>query len=341
MRRRTLVLAAGAGLSAPLIARPAAAQVRLRISLDTNPTHVRNRNAERFVEELRKRAGDQIQAEIFPSAQLFRDRDIARALRQGSVEMGIPGTWNLDGIEPNTAITSLPMFYGVPPEVVRRVGDGPVGQQLNERMEQRLRVKVLGRWFNLGYNHFYGVSRPLNKYEDLRGLRVRHPGGSANAARIRVLGGSPVLIPWPDLPLAMSQGVVDALITTHESAVTSKLWDSGLRYSFEDRQYFSQYVPMVSTQFWSRLSPELQTAMAEAWEAIVDGQREQAEAAQAAARDTLISNGVRMAQPSAEELADARRRLMAAQDEIIAEIKIDRDMVEKVMNELRAANVSF
>jgi C4-dicarboxylate-binding protein DctP len=98
---------------------------------------------------------------------------------------------------------------------------------------------------------------------------------------------------------------------------------------------------MVSTQFWSRLSPELQTAMAEAWEAIVDGQREQAEAAQAAARDTLISNGVRMAQPSAEELADARRRLMAAQDEIIAEIKIDRDMVEKVMNELRAANVSF
>jgi len=341
MRRRVLVLAAGAGLCAPMIARPAAAQERLRISLDTNPTHVRNRYTERFVEELRKRAGDRIQAEIFPSAQLFRDRDVARSLRQGSVEMGIPGLWNLDGIEPNTAMTTLPMFYGVAPEAVYRVMDGPVGQQINQRMEQRLRVKVLGRWIDIGYNHLYSVTRPINHYDDVRGMRIRSPGGSANAARIRVLGGSAVLIPWPDVPLALSQGVVDGLITTHESSVTAKLWDSGMRHGFEDRQYFGQYVPMVSMQFWNRLSPELRKAMTEAWDAIVDGQRSQAAAAQAAARDTLISHGVRMVQPPEEEVAQARRRLMAAQDEIVAELKMDRDMVEAVMRELRAANVSF
>ena len=341
MRRRVFVATAGASLCAPLIARPAMAQERLRISLDTNPNHVRNQSAELFVAELRKRVGDRIQAEIFPSAQLFRDRDVARSLRQGSVEMGIPGLWNLDGIEPNTAMTTLPMFYGVAPEAVYRVMDGPVGQQINQRMEQRLRVKVLGRWIDIGYNHLYSVTRPINHYDDVRGMRIRSPGGSANAARIRVLGGSPVLIPWPDLPLAMSQGVVDALITTHESAFTSKLWDSGLRYAFEDRQYFSQYAPMVSMQFWNRLSPELRKAMTDSWEAIVDEERRRAATAQAAARDTLIANNVRMAQPSPDEVAQARRRLMAAQDEIIAEMKIDRDMAETVMRELRAANVSL
>jgi C4-dicarboxylate-binding protein DctP len=339
--KRVLTLALGGLLGAMLAVLPAAAQERLRISLDTNATHVRNQNAERFVAELRKRAGDRIQAEIFPSAQLFRDRDIARALRQGSVEMGIPGLWQLDGIEPNTAITSLPMFYGVDTAIMHRVMEGPVGQQINERMEQRLRVKVLGRWFDLGYNHFYSVSRPLNNYQDLDGMRIRTPGGSANAARIRVLGGSPVLIPWPDLPLAMSQGVVDGLITTHESSFTAKLWDSGMRHAFEDRQYFSQYVPMVSMQFWNRLSPELRKAMTDSWDAIVDGERTQAAAAQAAARDTLIANGVRFTQPSPEQVAEARRRLMAAQDGIVAEMKIERDMVEAVMRELRAANVSF
>lgn len=341
MIRRSFVFVASAMLSAVLAGPPAAAQERLRISLDTNATHVRNRNAERFVEELRKRAGNRIQAEIFPSAQLFRDRDIARALRQGSVEMGIPGTWQLDGIEPNTAITALPMFYGVEPEIVHRVLEGPAGQEINRRMEQRLRVKVLGRWFDLGYNHVYSVSRPINRYEDLQGLRIRTPGGSVNAARIRTLGGSPVLIPWPDLPLAMSQGVVDGLITTHESAFTAKLWDSGMRYAFEDRQYFSQYVPMVSMQFWNRLSPELRQAMTDSWNAIVDEERRQAVEAQAAARETLISHGVRMAQPSPEDLAKARRQLMAAQDEIVAEMKIERDIVEAVMRELRSANVSF
>lgn len=66
MSRRAL-LAAGAGALAavPLVAR---AREKLRISLETNPNHVRNRNTERFVAELRQRSGGRIEAEIFPSA---------------------------------------------------------------------------------------------------------------------------------------------------------------------------------------------------------------------------------------------------------------------------------
>jgi TRAP-type transport system periplasmic protein len=177
MKRRTL-LVAGAALcvGAPRIAR---SQSELRISLETNPNHVRNRNTERFVAELKKRAGEAIHPRIFPSAQLFRDRDLPRSLRQGSVEMGIPGHWHLDGIIPAAAITALPMFYGVEPDIVHRVADGRLGQELNRRFEERLRVKVLGRWFDLGYNHFYGAGRAIARYEDIQGLKVRHPGGTA------------------------------------------------------------------------------------------------------------------------------------------------------------------
>jgi len=339
MRRRTL-LVTGAALwaVAPQVAH---AQARLRISLDTNPNHVRNQNTERFVEELKKRVGDQIQAEIFPSAQLYRDRDVPRALRQGSVEMGIPGSWQLDGIAPETGITSLPMFYGVEPETAHRIVDGRVGEEIAKRLEDRLRVKVLGRWFDLGYNHLYGAKRKITRFEDIQGLKVRHPGGTANAERIRLLGGNPVLIPWPDLPLAMNQGVVDALITTYESSFTAKLWDAGLSSCFEDREYFAQYVPMVSLQFWNRLSPELRQAMTESWQAIVDIERRQAAEAQDKARDVLKSHGVTVTVPDAAAIAQARKKLMPAQDQIVAEMKIDRDLVEIAMQELRAAGVDL
>lgn len=338
--RRLLALAAGVLLCA-LAAGPALAQERLRISLDTNPNHVRNQNTERFVAELKKRAGDRIQAEIFPSAQLYRDRDVPRALRQGSVEMGVPGLWQLDGLVPDTAITALPMFYGVEPELIHRLVDGRFGQALNRHIEDRLRVKVLGRNFDLGYNHFYGAGRQITRYEDLQGLKIRSPGGSANAARIRVLGGNAVLIPWPDLPLAMNQGVVDGLITTHESSYTAKLWDAGMTSSFEDRQYFGQYMPMVSQVFWNRLSPELRQVMTEAWEAVVDNERREAAEAQAKAREVLASNGVRITEPTAEAVAEARRKLMAAQDGIAADLKIDRQLIEIAAEELRAAGAQF
>lgn len=112
--RRTTVLASLVTLAASaLIAAPAAAQDKLRISLDTNASHVRNKGVEMFAEELKKRVGNKLVIEVYPSGQLFRDRDVPKALRQGAVEMAVPGTWQLDGVEPDAGLQTLPMFYGV------------------------------------------------------------------------------------------------------------------------------------------------------------------------------------------------------------------------------------
>ncbi len=331
-----------AGLTLALLPHTAAlSQEKMRISVDTNATHVRNKGTEMFAAELKKRIGDKLVVEIYPSAQLFRDRDIPKALRQNAIEMGIPGTWQLDGIEPNAAIQMLPMFYGVDAETVHKIMDGKLGQFISKRMEDRLKVKILGKWQDLGFQHFYSVSKPIAKYDDIKGMKVRFPGGSANAARIKVLGGSPTLIPWPDLPLALSQGVVDAVTTTHESAFTAKLWDSGLKYSFEDFQYFGQYVPMVSLDFWNKQPKEVQNALIAAWDAVVGEQRKMAAQAQIDARDVLIKNGIKIASPSKIEITAARKRLMVVQNDLVKEMKIDADAVQLGLDELRAAKVEY
>lgn len=331
-----------AGLTLALLPHTAAlSQEKMRISVDTNATHVRNKGTEMFAAELKKRIGDKLVIEIYPSAQLFRDRDIPKALRQNAIEMGIPGTWQLDGIEPNAAIQMLPMFYGVDAETVHKIMDGKLGQFISKRMEDRLKVKILGKWQDLGFQHFYSVSKPIAKYDDIKGMKVRFPGGSANAARIKVLGGSPTLIPWPDLPLALSQGVVDAVTTTHESAFTAKLWDSGLKYSFEDFQYFGQYVPMVSLDFWNKQPKEVQNALIAAWDAVVGEQRKMAAQAQIDARDVMIKNGIKIASPSKIEITAARKRLMVVQNDLVKEMKIDADAVQLGLEELRAAKVEY
>ena len=339
---RTTIALALTGMAVAMLPQGAAfAQEKIRISLDTNATHVRNKGTEAFAAELKKRLGNKFAVEIYPSAQLFRDRDIPKALRQNAVEMGIPGTWQLDGIEPNTAIQMLPMFYGVDADTVHKIMDGKLGQFVNKRMEERLKVKILGKWMDLGFQHFYSVSKPINTYDDLKGMKIRFPGGSANAARIKGLGGLPTLIPWPDLPLALSQGVVDAVTTTHESTFTAKLWDSGLKYSFEDFQYFGQYVPMVSLDFWNKQPKDMQDAIIAAWEATVGEQRKNAAAAQIAARDVLIKNGIKITGPSKAEIVTARKRLMPLQSDLVKEMKIDADAVDLGLAELKAAGVAF
>lgn len=319
----------------------ASSQERFRISLDTNPSHVRNQGVEIFAKELKQRVGDKLEIEIYPSGQVYRDRDVPKALRQNAIEMGVPGTWQLDGLVPNIALQTLPMFYGVDPDVVHVVMDGKLGDVLNKRLEDRLKVKVLGKWADLGMQHFYSTTKEIKSYDDLKGMKIRFSGGTANAERLKFQGVVPTLIPYPDLPMAMSQGVVQGVATTHESAASAKLYDSGLKYAFEDNQFMGQYVPMIRLSFWEKQPKDIQDAILQSWEISVLKQREMAAKAQGQARDTLVEHGVKMAQPSPASIVAMRKSLMSIQPGVVKEMKIDQDMVDVAMEELRNAKVEY
>src|SRR6202041_2409681 len=117
----------------------------------------------------------------------------------------------------------------------------------------------------LGFNDCYSPAKPLPALADLKGMKVRSPGGVLNSWRIRFFGGIPNVTAWPDVPLAMSQGTFDGLISTDESANTAKLYDSGLRHSIQDRQGMGLYVPMINKDFWAKLDPKLQETIAKLW----------------------------------------------------------------------------
>lgn len=336
-----LMTASLAVLASALVATPASAQEKLRIALDTNPVHVRNKGVEIFVEELKKRTGNRFAIEVYPSGQLFRDRDVPRALRQDAVEMAVPGTWQLDSAEPNAALQSLPMFYGIEEATVHKVMDGKLGQYLNKKFEDRMRVKILGKWMDLGFQNTYSVKKEIKNYDDLKGMKIRYPGGTANAKRISALGATPLLVPWPDVPLAMSQGVMDGLLTTFESSVSSKLMDSGMKFGFEDRNQFNQYVPMMRANFFNKQPKEVQQAILESWDIAATQERKNAGAAQLKARETLIKAGLKVVVPTPAEVLAARRELMKMQPELVKSIKMDQDVVDEALKNLKEAGVAY
>ncbi len=336
-----LMTASFAVLASVLVATPALAQEKLRIALDTNPVHVRNKGVEIFVEELKKRTGNRFAIEVYPSGQLFRDRDVPRALRQDALEMAVPGTWQLDSAEPNAALQSLPMFYGIDEVTVHKVMDGKLGQYLNKKLEERMLVKVLGKWMDLGSQNTFSVKKEIKNYNDLKGMKIRYPGGTANAKRISAFGAIPLLVPWPDVPLAMSQGVMDGLLTTFESSVSSKLMDSGLKFGFEDKNLFGQYVPMMRANFFNKQPKEVQQAILESWDIAATQERKDASAAQIKAKETLIKAGLVVVVPTPAEVLGARRELMKIQPELVKSIKMDQDVVDEALRSLKEAGVVY
>lgn len=327
MLRRTLMGgAAASALAAPTLVR-AQDPLKMRLSLDTSATHTRTLQMTEFAKELEKVASGKIKVEVFHSAQLFRDRDVGKALRQGGAEMGVPGPWNLTGIEANLDITQSPAFYGRSASEVYKVVDGDVGRKLNGMLEKKLGVHILGKWLDLGASHTFSTAKPLNAPDDLKGLKIRTSGGAGQMVRVKFFDGIPNFTAWPDVPLALSQGTFDALFTTNESVKSAKLWDSGVKYGLQDQQFFAQYIPMVSAAFWKKLGPELQKMVTDTWAAKIGGWRTAMATSQAGAVDIMRKAGITIVVPEPSVLEATRKKLMTTQDAVIKELKLDPALV--------------
>jgi TRAP-type transport system periplasmic protein len=327
MLRRTLMGGVAAStLAAPALVR-AQEPLKLRLSLDTSATHTRTLQMTEFAKELEKVASGKIKVEVFHSAQLFRDRDVGKALRQGGAEMGVPGPWNLTGIEANLDITQSPAFYGRSASEVYKVVDGDVGRTLNGMLEKKLGVHIIGKWLDLGASHTFSTAKPLNAPDDLKGLKIRTSGGAGQMVRVKFFEGVPNFTAWPDVPLALSQGTFDALFTTNESVKSAKLWDSGVKYGLQDQQFFAQYIPMMSAAFWKKLGPDLQKMVTDMWASKIGDWRTAMATSQAGAVDIMRKAGITIVVPEPSVLEATRQKLMTTQDAVIKELKLDPALV--------------
>lgn len=315
-----------------LVGNPGWAQTvfKLRASVDTSPTHARTIAVADYLKTLQERSAGRIQTELFSSGQLFRDRDVTKALRQGAIEMAVPGSWVLTGFVPDADVFQLPSFFGQPAEVVYAAVDGGIGQTINGELEAKLGVTLLGPWLPLGYQNTYSTSKPIRSFADMAGMKIRNSGGAGQAIRAKFFNAQPNMTAWPDVPLALSQGTFDGLSSTDESLASAKLWDSGVRFGFEDHEFIGFYIPMLSDSFYKKLSPDLQKLVVDVWKENIRGYRSGMEAAQTQARKTLEANGIVFVSPPENELAAIRQRMMPLQDTVAKELRITPALLQQV-----------
>src|SRR5258708_32819774 len=119
MRRVALrlgALALGAWALAAAVAGTGAAQTlpQLRASLESAATHERTIVIADYLAKLERASDGRLRTRLYHGAQLHKDVTVARALREGSIEMAVPAGAGLSSFVPDIDIIQLPMFYGQP-----------------------------------------------------------------------------------------------------------------------------------------------------------------------------------------------------------------------------------
>ncbi|HEU0217536.1 MAG TPA: TRAP transporter substrate-binding protein DctP [Stellaceae bacterium] len=324
-------------LAMPHIRRAQAADpLTLRCSLDTAPSHPRNVAFKDFLGKVEQASNGAIQTKLFESGSLFPDLQVVKALVQGQVEMVCPGTWTITGFVPDADFSQLPAFYGRPIDQVHKATDGAAGKFVNQKVTDKLGVHVLGSWFDLGFNEWYSTKHELNSLADLKDVKIRSPGGVLNSWRIRFFGGIPNVTAWPDVPLAMSQGTFDGLISTNESVNSAKLVDSGLRHSLQDGQGMGLYVPMVNKDFWGKLDPKLQETVLKLWADNLPTYRQNTAKQQQGGREALQKAGVTFVDVPQADLDKTREKMLPEQEKVASDSHMSSELIKLVMADVGA-----
>jgi C4-dicarboxylate-binding protein DctP len=328
----------GSSLAAPFIRTAKADPIKLRVSVDTTPSHGRTISIADFLKKLEAASQGAIAPQLFDSGQLFPDRDVIKALVLGQVEMAAPGTWLVSAYVPEADMAQLPLFYGQPVDVTHRAIDGIPGSMVDDQISKKLRVKIPGRWIDLGFTNWYSTRKPLQTLADLKGLKIRNSGGFAQPWRAQFFGAVPNMTAWPDVPLALSQGTFDALQSTDESCASAKLWDAGLRFGLIDHQNMGDYIPMISESFWGALTPALRTLVTDLWAANIGIYRANLASAQDHAAKELQDRGVKLAYVPPDELAEQRKRMLVEQDKVARAMKISPEFLARINDAVTAAH---
>ncbi len=182
-----------------------AADFTIRLAHNHSEEGMYYKGSVQFIELVEERSGGRIKVEHYPAGQLGADRDIQEGVQLGTIEAGISSS-PVALINDYFKLLDAPYLF-VNRDHVTKVLDGELGQKMAKSLEE-VGIKHLGYWEN-GFRQITNNTRPINKPEDLEGIKLRTPENPVRMTTFKTLGASPVPMSFKEVFGALQQGVID------------------------------------------------------------------------------------------------------------------------------------
>jgi tripartite ATP-independent transporter DctP family solute receptor len=290
-------------LALSLSAISAAQDIKAKLGTSLPETHPQTIGARKFAELADKKSNGRIKITVYPGAQLGSDQQMQQALRGGTQEFTVPSTATLANLVKEFGVIGLPFSFASEKQA-DAVLDGPFGQSLLARLPERDLVG-LAFWEN-GFRNFTNSKRPINKAEDLAGLKVRTMQNNLYIDLFNGLGANAVPMPVNELFTALETKAVDAQENPFTVVHAQKFYDVQ-KYLSTTGHAYDALVLTASRKFWDGLtSQDRSTLQAAAAEATLF-QRQTSRELNTRMRAELVKLGMQV-----NDVSDAERQNMRA-----------------------------
>jgi TRAP-type transport system periplasmic protein len=259
MKSFKFVLAASAAVTV-LAAAPAYAQFTersIRISNGVNEDHPNGKGVEKFKACLTDKSGGKLKVQGFWGNALGGDLQATQALRSGTQEMVVTSSSPLIGILPELGVFDLPFLFANEKEA-DTVLDGSFGKHIDAKLET-VGLVNLAYWEN-GFRNLTNSRRPVEKWEDFKGLKVRVMQNNVFLDTFKNMGANAVPMAFGEVFTALETKAIDGQENPFVTIDTSKFYEVQ-KYLSVTRHAYTPFLVLYSKKLWDGLSKDEQAAL--------------------------------------------------------------------------------
>ncbi len=179
-----------------------------KLQVNVGPSFYWGIGATKFADLVKEKTDGRINIKPYFGSALLKGAQLksAQMVAKGVIDCAYESTINVSPVIPEANIFHMPFFVNTF-ENLDKMKSGQSGQAVFAAME-KVGLKPLA-WAENGFRQITNSKHPIQKPEDLKGLRIRVVGNPMFMDTFRQLGADPVNMNWGDAQTAFQQGVVD------------------------------------------------------------------------------------------------------------------------------------
>ncbi|MCQ9618330.1 TRAP transporter substrate-binding protein [Paenalcaligenes niemegkensis] len=317
------------------VALPASAEFKtrnIRISNGLSSDHPVGDGVKAFNSCLQEKSDGKMKLTAYWSESLGSDIQATQALRSGTQEAVITSSSPLVGLVPALGVFDLPFLFANEQEA-DQVVDGAFGEVINGKLEEQGLVN-LAFWEN-GFRQLTNSKRPVEKWEDFKGIKVRVMQNNIFLDTFNNLGANPTPMAFGEIFSALETGAIDAQENPFVTIDASKFYEVQKYVSVTNHAY-TPFLVLYSKRIFDTYSDEEKAALQECAVVGRDEQRKAIRTLTAQSIETIKAAGVEVNELSADEQQRIREKSQPIYDKHQDDVGVDVvEQVQKQLSEIR------
>jgi len=274
---------------------------------------------------------DRITVEVYQAGTLGTNAQMIQGLQDGSIQAAVfPVNWYEASI-PEFGVLGMPALFDSGAhayEVIIKDGSR-VGELLSQYAESR--GFTIACWMVASDVKLLSI-KPIEKYEDLKGLRVWCLPDSNVIATLNAMGMVPLNFDVGDLAVGLQQGTVDAAYTTLPLFMTQRLFESapyfvdfsGVNYNIAAYMMSKSWVDSLPADLRELLLNEIKAAG-------YDAHRPNNNAFLDRAMNTCVEGGMVVYTPDEEFMSQVRAATATVAEEFLKKTPQAQELYDAVL----------